>query len=136
LKIGKSNLEMTVTSSHNGYVYLVLLSSDAKGFNILFPNGLDSHNSIKAGQAMRLPRDWGITAAGPAGVDQILVIVSDSPRKLDSLVLQAPTANEPFTYALNDLVGRSALVDFLTTSSIPGASESFGVKRVTVREIP
>ena len=137
LKIGKSNLEMTVTSSHNGYVYLVLLSSDAKSFYILFPNGLDSHNSIKAGQAMKLPREsWEVMAAGPAGVDQILVIVSDSPRKLDSLVLQAPTANEPFTYALNDLVGRSALVDFLTTSSIPGASESFGVKRVTVREIP
>ena len=136
LKIGKSNLEMTITSSHNGYVYLVLLGSDAKSFYILFPNGLDSNNTIKAGKAMKLPRDWGITAAGPPGVDQILVIVSDAPRKLDSLVLQAPTANEPFTYAVNDLVGRSALVDFLTTSSIPGASESFGVKRVTVREIP
>ncbi len=137
LKIGKSNLEMAITSSHNGYVYLVLLGSDAKSFYILFPNGLDSNNYIKAGQPLKLPREsWEVMAAGPPGVDQVLVIVSDSPRKLDGLVLQEPTSNDPFTYALNNLDGRSALVDFLTNSSIPGASESFGAKRVTVQEVP
>ena len=136
LKIGKSSLEMAITSSHNGYVYLVLLGSDAKSFYILFPNALDGDNYIKAGQSMKLPRaTWSVMAAGPAGVDQVLVIVSDSPRKLDGLILQEPSADDPFTYALNNLDGRSALVDFLT-SSTPGASESFGAKRVTIQEVP
>ena len=68
-------------------------------------------------------------------MDQVLVIVSDSPRKLDGLLLQELSADDPFTYALNNLDGRSALVDFLT-SSTPGASESFGAKRVTIQEVP
>ena len=115
---------------------MVLLGSDAKSFYVLYPNGLDKDNQIKAGKPLQIPRpDWQITAAGPVGTNNILVMVSDSPRKLDNLTLATPTANEPFTYALNDIGGRSALVNFLTGSGVDGRSESFGAKLVAIKEV-
>ncbi len=137
LKIGRDELDFKVTSSHDGYVYLVMLGSDAKSFYILFPNSLDGDNRISAGKPLRLPKpDWAVKAAGPAGTDQLLVMVSDSPRKLDGLTLAEPTATVPFTYALNTLGGRSALIDFLTGNGIDGKSESFGAKLLSLKEVP
>lgn len=137
LKVGKDELDLQITSSHAGYVYLVMLGSDTKSFYILFPNGLDGNNRIDAGKTLRLPKpDWAVKASGPAGTDQLLVMVSDSPRKLDSLTIAEPTAAVPFTYALNTLSGRSALIDFLTGSGIAGKSESFGAKLLSVKEVP
>ena len=136
LKIGKDELDFKVTAKHDGYVYLVMLGSDAKSFYILFPNGLDGDNRISAGKPLRLPKpDWAVKAAGPAGTDQLLVMVSDSPRKLDGLTLAEPTATVPFTYALNTLGGRSALIDFLTGSGLDGKSESFGAKLLSLKEV-
>jgi len=136
MRIGKDSLELTIKSSHDGFVYLVLLGSDAKSFYVLYPNGLDKDNQIKAGKSLQLPKpDWQIKAAGPVGTNNVLVMVSDSPRKLDNLTMAAPTANEPFTYALNDMGGRSALVNFLTGTGIDGRSESFGAKLISIKEV-
>jgi hypothetical protein len=137
LKIGKDLLDMSIQSSHTGYVYLVLLGSDSKSFYVLYPNGLDQNNKILAGQTLRIPKpEWQIKSAGPAGINQMLVMVSDSPRKLDQLVMAEPTASEPFTYALNNFEGRSALIRFLTSSGADGTSESFGAKIISVKEVP
>jgi len=137
LKIGKDLLDMSIQSSHTGYMYLVLLGSDSKSFYVLYPNGLDQNNKILAGQSLRIPKpEWQIKSAGPAGTNHMLVMVSDSPRKLDSLVMAEPSASEPFTYALNNFEGRSTLIRFLTSSGANGASESFGAKIISVREIP
>ena len=135
LKIGKDILDLTLKSSHDGYVYIVLLGSDSKSFYILYPNGLDMDNRIKAGKALQLPKpDWQIKAAGPVGTNNILVMVSDTPRRLEKLTMATPTAAEPFTYELNDLGGRSALINFLTgTGDV--RSESFGAKLLTVKEV-
>ena len=134
LKIGKGSLDLSIKSNHDGYVYLILLGSDAKSFYVLYPNGLDKNNVIKAGQTVRIPKpDWEVKSAGPEGTNNLLVLVSDSPRKLDTLTMAEPTANEPFTYALNDIGGRAALINFLTTSD--GQSESFGAKLLTVKEV-
>jgi hypothetical protein len=136
LKIGKDSLDMQVKSNRDGYIYMILLGSDAKSFYVLYPNGLDQNNQIKAGKAVTFPKpDWKITASGPEGVDQILVIVADTPRKLDGLTMAAPNAAEPFTYALNDIGGRSALINFLIGTGVDGRSESFGAKIVSVKEI-
>lgn len=136
MKIGKDSLDLIIKSSHDGYLYLILLGSDAKTFYVLYPNGLDKNNLIKAGQSIHIPRpDWEVKAAGPVGTNNLLVMVSDSPRKLNSLTMAEPTASEPFTYALNDLGGRSALINFLTSSGLDGRSESFGAKLVTVKEV-
>jgi hypothetical protein len=134
MKIGKDSLDLSIKSSHDGYIDMILLGSDAKSFYVLYPNGLDKNNSIKAGQTVRIPKpDWEVKAAGPAGTNNLLVLVSDTPRKLNTLVMAEPTAAEPFTYALNDIGGRSALINFLTTSD--GRSESFGAKLVSIKEV-
>ena len=136
MKIGKDSLDLSIKSSHDGYIYMILLGSDAKSFYVLYPNGLDKNNVIKAGQTVRIPKpDWEVKAAGPVGTNNLLVMVSDSPRKLNTLTMAEPTAAEPFTYALNDIGGRSALINFLTSSGTDGKSESFGAKLVTIKEV-
>ena len=134
MKIGKDSLDLSIKSSHDGYIYMILLGSDAKSFYVLYPNGLDKNHAIKAGQTVRIPKpDWEVKAAGPEGTNNLLVMVSDSPRKLNTLTMAEPTAAEPFTYALNDIGGRSALINFLTNSD--GKSESFGAKLVAIKEV-
>ena len=134
MKIGKDSLNLSIKSSHDGYIYMILLGSDAKSFYVLYPNGLDKNNIIKAGQTVRIPKpDWEVKAVGPVGTNNLLVMVSDSPRKLNTLTMAEPTAAEPFTYALNDIGGRSALINFLTSSD--GKSESFGAKLVAIKEV-
>jgi hypothetical protein len=134
MKIGKDSLDLSIKSSHDGYIYMILLGSDAKSFYVLYPNGLDKNNAIKAGQTVRIPKpDWEVKAAGPVGTNNLLVMVSDTPRKLNTLAMAEPTAAEPFTYALNDIGGRSALISFLTSSD--GKSESFGAKLVAIKEV-
>ena len=134
MKIGKDSLDLSIKSSHDGYIYMILLGSDAKSFYVLYPNGLDKNNVIKAGQTVSIPRpDWEVKAVGPVGTNNLLVMVSDRPRKLNTLTMAEPTAAEPFTYALNDIGGRSALINFLTSSD--GKSESFGAKLVAIKEV-
>jgi hypothetical protein len=137
MKIGKDALELSVRSSQDGHVYLVMLGSDAKSFYVLFPNALDSDNKIKANQALRLPRsDWKLMARGPAGTNQLLVVVADTPRDLSALTALPPTSAAPFTYSLNDLPGRAALIDFFAGRGITGSSESFGAKLLAIKETP
>lgn len=136
LKIGRDSLALDIKSSHDGHVYLILLGSDAKSFYVLYPNGLDKDNAIKAGQTMRIPKPhWEVKAAGPVGTNHLLVMVADSPRRLSGLTLSEPTANEPFTYALNNLGGRSELIQFLTRETQNGGSESFGAKLISIKEV-
>jgi len=135
MKIGKDALELTVRSSHDGHVYLVMLGSDAKSFYVLFPNGLDAENRIKANQTLRLPRpDWKLMAQGPAGTNQLLVVVSDTPRDVKALRESPPTSAAPFTFSLNDLPGREALIDFFAGRGVTGSSETFGARLLTVKE--
>jgi hypothetical protein len=136
LKIGRDSLGLDIKSSHDGHVYLILLGSDAKSFYVLYPNGLDKDNAIKAGQTMRIPKPhWEVKAAGPVGTNHLLVMVADSPRRLSGLTLSEPTASEPFTFALNNLGGRSELIQFLTRETQYGGSESFGAKLISVKEV-
>ncbi len=137
LRIGKDALELTVKSSHAGYIYLVMLGSDRKSFYVLYPNGLDRDNRIAAGQSRTLPRpDWQLQAAGPPGLDHLLVMVTMSPRQLDARSLAAPDAANPFTYALNDLGGRAALIDYLVHATAQQESTRFGAQLLTLREVP
>ena len=104
---------------------------------MLYPNGLDRENKILAGQALVIPGpDWQVKASGPAGTNHLLAIVADSPRKLENLAISAPTASAPFTFSLNDIGGRAALINFLTGYGIDGRSESFGAQLIAVKEVP
>jgi len=85
----------------------------------------------------RLFRPLKITAGqGPAGTDQLLVLVSDTPRDLKALTASLPDAAAPFTFSLNDLPGRAALIDFFAGRGVTGGSESFGAKLLSIQETP
>jgi len=135
IAIGKEGLKLTVQAKRDGYLYVVLLGSDRESFYLLYPNGYDSNNKIKANKPITLPTPgWSVKAGGPAGKDELLVLVSDSPRDLKALSLSEPTSAAPFTYALTDLGGRAALIDFLTGRGVQGRSESFGAAMFSVVE--
>jgi hypothetical protein len=135
IAIGKEGLKLTVQAKRDGYLYVVLLGSDRESFYLLYPNGYDSNNKLKANKPMTLPTPgWSVKAGGPAGKDELLVLVSDSPRDLKALSLSEPTSAAPFTYALTDLGGRAALIDFLTGRGVQGRSESFGAAMFNVVE--
>lgn len=136
LKIGQDQLKLTIESQRDGYVYLVLVGTDAQSFYILFPNGHDDQNFIRAGKPMKLPRfGWSMAANGPAGVDHVLVIVSDSPRKLTELSLTPQDTKNAYTYSLNTLVGRSDLINFFIGTGVNGKSESFGAQMIQLEEV-
>ena len=80
LQIGKDRLGFSFTSSKPGYAYVLLVSSDGT-FMKLFPNRIAPTNHIEAGEHIHLPdKSWPMDAAGPAGTDHFVVIVSTRPR--------------------------------------------------------
>lgn len=86
LRIGQDKVEFTLASTHAGYVYLLMVGSDGKTFDLLFPNALDSGHYLEAGETLKLPAaNWQITAAGPKGTDHLLALVSDAPRDFSGL---------------------------------------------------
>jgi uncharacterized caspase-like protein len=89
VKIGRDKVEFTVSSSHAGFLYLLMVGSDGKTFDMLFPNQLDRSNQLEAGQVLRLPRpNWEVVAGGPPGTTQMLAIVADAPRDFSKLALK------------------------------------------------
>ena len=136
LRVGKDSLQITIRPSHDGFLYLVVLGSDRKSFHLMFPNGLDRDNAVKADTRITLPRaGWDLVARGPTGTDHLLVLVSDTPRDLAALAATAPDPATPFTRSLNDLPGRSALIDFFTGRGLTASSENFGARLLSIQEV-
>lgn len=134
LAIGKDKLDLTVTSSHAGHLYLILLGSDNRSFYLLFPNDRDHANTIQAGETLRLPRTgWRITAQGPAGVDRVLAVVAESPR---NLALLGNERAGPFLQSLTDANGRARLSWIMGTAMCGAAkcSDAYGATLVDITE--
>ena len=147
LKIGLDSLEMAIQSNKPGYVYVALAGSDNKSVYMLFPNDLDQNNKIEAGQALQLPRaNWRVKAGGPAGVNNLLIMVADGPRDVAALTTKAG----PFVTSLNDAEGRAKLGALMSTSRLvtgqacqtpatrknnPLCSDAFGATMVSIEEI-
>lgn len=107
MRIQKDRLGLTVTPDHDGYLYIAMAGSDAKSLYLLFPNELDGNNAVKKGQTIRLPaKGWRIRASGPAGVNTVLALVTDSPRDLSGLNGEA---TGPFVKTLFSKEGNSQL---------------------------
>jgi Caspase domain/Domain of unknown function (DUF4384) len=148
LKVGQDALDFSVQSDRAGFVYVALAGSDNKSVYVLFPNDLDQNNKIEAGQPMLLPRpNWRVKAAGPAGTNNLLVMVADGPRDLSAL---AGSKAGPFVSSLNDAQGRARLGALLTSSqtlsgqtcagaearrSNPQCSDAYGAAVFAVEEI-
>ena len=148
LKIGQDSMNFSVKSDKPGYVYVALAGSDNKSVYLLFPNDLDQDNKIEAGQTLQLPRaNWRVNADGPAGNDNLLVLVTDGPRDLNQL---AAARVGPFVTSLNDADGRARLGALMSTSRLvtsqacqgsasrknnPLCSDAFGAAMVAVEEV-
>jgi hypothetical protein len=134
LVIGQDPLQLRITSSHNGYVYLLLAGSDGKSFYVLFPNGLDSNHRIQANVPLSLPRpSWGIEASGPPGTNRMLVMVSDTPRDTTFISKDVPTADNPFIFSANNPLGRNTLIASLLSGR--EGSESFAATIIDIEEV-
>lgn len=124
LKIGKDALEFSVQSDRAGYLYIALSGSDNKSLYLLFPNDLDQTNKIESGQKLQLPRpNWRVKAGGPAGTDNLLVILADAPRDISKL---AASKAGPFMVSLNDANGRAQLGALMTSSKAGGEAQCLG----------
>lgn len=136
LRIGQDALSLQVTSPHEGHVYVVMMGSDERSFYVLFPNALDTQNRIRAGQTLRLPGPgWQLQAAGPAGTNQLLVMVTRQPRNLDGLRDLTPgAASTPFLTTAADAQGRLLLQRTLLGHG-GAASTRFSAQRITVEEV-
>ncbi len=140
LRIGADRLDFSISSSHDGYVYVFMLGSDEQSLVQLFPNTLDGSNRIAVGETMLLPRaNWQLTAAGPRGTDRVLVMVTDGPR---DLVMLGGTQVGPFVKPLTDPDGRSRLQSLLVSNpnagkavcAGAGCSDAFGSALFSVEE--
>lgn len=81
--IDREKLEFFIKSSQAGYVYVYMKSTDQQLY-LLFPNVLDQHNRIAAGERLNLPRaSWPMVSAGPAGVNKFVAVVSKTALNLD-----------------------------------------------------
>lgn len=135
LRIGQDFLNLQITAPHDGHVYLVMMGSDERSFYVLFPNSLDNHNRVRAGQTLRLPGPtWQLQAAGPAGTNELLVMVTRQPRSLDGLQGDSASAGSPFVTAAADAEGRQRLQRALLGQGSAGATR-FSAQRITVEEV-
>jgi hypothetical protein len=117
LKIG-ANLELSIRSQRDGYVYVFYRGTTPDSFYLLFPNQLDSANGIAANQEIKLPRkDWSVTALGPKGTDHLMVMITETPRDFSGLALPAQYVSQsgPFekiqpTAAAVASIGQAAIL--------------------------
>jgi hypothetical protein len=140
LKIGVDALEIDITPSRDGYLYLVLAGSDGKSLYLLYPNELAADNRVRAGQRVVLPgAKWEIVSGGPVGTETLLALVTDAPRDLSRLPAEK---SGPFVRALLDERGRSLLQEVFANGTPvadcgqvgkPSCSDAYGAALLKVQ---
>jgi uncharacterized caspase-like protein len=136
LKINRDPFKFTLKSSTEGYLYAVMLGSDGKSFYLLYPNKLDRDNKIKANTSYTFPRPgWSIKAGGPAGTNQVLFVVTPSPRDPKIFVPDEGSGGGDFTYAVADITARKRLVDFFVGRGVQGRNGQMAATLVKVEEV-
>jgi hypothetical protein len=95
LRIHQDSFQVTVTSSHPGYLYVVYVGSDNQEFLKLYPTRESEPNHLKPEIPFKVPKIWH--SEGPAGVDELLVFITPTPRDLASVF--GRTLAAPGTYA-------------------------------------
>jgi len=141
MRIGRDELRFGLASNVGGYVYVLLAGTDNNRLWLLFPNASDNDNRIEASATLLLPRPaWRIYAAGPAGTNRLLVLVSPQPRDFSTAGLHI---GEPFSEfsqtALLAALARDGPTALVGRAECPsGASncdKSFGAAMFEVTEV-
>ncbi|MBD8528356.1 MULTISPECIES: serine/threonine-protein kinase [unclassified Massilia] len=139
VQIGHRGASFSIRSSHAGYVYLYMVGT-AGDFQLLFPNAIDKLNVINPGGVLNLPRSrWKFDAAGPAGVDHFLVMVSESPRDFRSAGLETSELFSDFPAARaatlqREYTGATPLFAGIPSCSRPLCPGAYGAAGFTVEE--
>ena len=80
LRIDRDELRFSVTSSKDGYLYVLLAGPDGSLIQ-LYPNDKATNNRVAANQTLHLPQSsWPLKAGDPPGPEHFLVLVSAEPR--------------------------------------------------------
>jgi serine/threonine protein kinase len=88
--IGKDPMQFRVGSSEAGYLYVFFVGTGSEQLQLLLPNAIDQDNRITANSMVSLPRkSWKIVAAGPPGVNRLVVMVSRAPRDFTAAGLKS-----------------------------------------------
>ncbi len=118
LKIDRDRLAFSVSSSRDGFVYVLLHGPDGS-LMLLYPNRKVRDNRIKAGQTLKLPQaSWPLVTGEPPGPERFLAIVTADKRDHQALATSTesfygffmlPAAAPPGTAGADDaswLLGR------------------------------
>lgn len=134
LKIGRDSISFTLQSRESGYVYLLMAGAADNSFDLIFPNKLDQNNFIQAGQTTILPQQtWEIAAQGPAGKDEILAIVADSPRDFSSLGLQPAGPFSVIPASMNSAASVQKISGASAFSNSPDCVSTSATRALVVR---
>lgn len=138
LAICKDKLEFTVSSSHDGFLYVLQLGSDGRTFNLLYPNDIDTRdNAIKAAQPIDLPGDaFDLVMQGPPGKDRILVVVSESRRSFRSVNVSEPgAALSSYATGANERMGLTRALTRVRCKQTE-CQGSYGAALLEIEEVP
>jgi len=87
LRIDHDRLSFTVRSERDGYYHVLALGPDGTLIQLM-PNAVLKQHRIKAGETVTLPGPaMPLDVSAPAGAEQLLVIVSSTPRSLSALTI-------------------------------------------------
>ncbi len=137
LKIDRDRLAFAVTSSRDGFVYVLLHGPDGS-LMLLYPNRKVRDNRIKAGHTLKLPQSsWPLMTGEPPGPERFLAIVMADKRDHQPLAigrdsfygfLQLPQAAPPGVAGAADgswLLGRPGCGQ-------PDCSADYGASSFTI----
>jgi hypothetical protein len=80
LRIGRDKVSFDVTSNRDGHLQVLLRGPDGTLY-VFYPNDKAQDTRIRAGQRVTLPQaSWPLDTTEPAGTEQFIVVVSDTPR--------------------------------------------------------
>jgi protein kinase-like protein/uncharacterized protein DUF4384 len=141
VRIGQDKLGFHLRSTKPGYAYVLMVGSDQHVY-LLFPNAVDRNNKIAADRSVALPRPgWAMESAGPPGINDFLVVVSDAPRDFAATGLKKvdPFAEFPLDKAAKLAAGprEGGLSPFLgkPVCPTPECSANYGAAMFAIEEV-
>ncbi len=142
MRIGRDKPSFRIRSSSSGYLYVMMVGTEAEHLIVLFPNAIDGDNRITAGKALTLPRSgWSFVAGGPAGTNHLLAIVSDAPRDFGAAGIEH---GDPFDeFPLERLAGmveqhdgaRGFIVGEARCAGAADCGQAYGAALFSIEEI-
>lgn len=88
-------VQLLLTSSQAGYLYLYQVDTDGRRIAALFPNAVDGANYTRGG-ALTLPREhWRLTTRGPAGQGYFVAVLSPEPMDLTMIARETAEGRIP-----------------------------------------